>query len=286
MKMNEDVYVPFNYFTLQDKQDCYKGVLQVQDKDAHDLKGEFTAQQLESINSTSAIVDGIEKMLNRYGKNLSEDSFMLDDYDDDGYYLNYDESEHKITLVCFPGVFIKKSDLELLKDAYLSKWRENSDFVEYDFMKSGMDSLPKLVFENKVYLRITVAPETLFCDHHRDLLIDGVDVRQEYISGIVDIEKFCDLLKEKGIDIEFTTINIHDLRNDLVKARKLYVEGKISFDDYMAESEFYRDYVFPKLNHVNFNQFLDNLVKTRMQSSLTISIPFGKYLRETKEFHK
>lgn len=286
MNKNEDMYVPFNYFTLQEKQKSIEHLTPIQDKDAHDLKGEFTANQLEHIDHTLEIVDGIEKMLKRYGKKLEKDCFVLEDYDEEGNYHSEedDEEEHKITLLCFPGVFIKKSTLEKIEYNYLKKWNTGKGYIEYDFDKNAMTLLPELVFENKVYLRISVRPSTLFGDHYRDLLCDDVDVRKEFISGIVDIEKLCDELKVRGIDIEFTTTNTIDLHSKLLEIYTRLREGKIDYDEYNIEAKSYL--VNPTLDYVNFNQFVNNLVDTRMQSSLTMSIPFGKYLRETKEFHK
>lgn len=273
-----DLYVPFNYFSFQAKtnesDDTYIG-----DKAVYDLPGVFSREELAARDDTQDVVDEIWEMLVKCGNMMRAD--YASDYDKEGNFeSNGAENEYQLELGVSLGVLINPNDIK-----ELAKGIKKSETIigdKIDFNQDSIDKIRKMAYKGKVPIKVFVHCNTLLCDDYNELKIKGIDVTKEYKFGIVDIEKLCELLKSKGINISFSTNNSYDYMSSVNdKFKELFSNGSLSIEEFQAKaSSIANELSKPDLKELDFDSYIENLIATRMQSTATISIPFSKYLKE------
>lgn len=273
-----DLYVPFNYFSFQAKtnesDDTY-----IRDKAVYDLPGVFSSEELAARDDTQDVVDEIWEMLVKCGNMMRAD--YASDYDKEGNFeSNGAENEYQLELGVSLGVLINPNDI-----IELAKGIKKSETIigdKIDFKQDSIDKIRKMAYKGKVPIKVFVHCDTLLCDDYNELKIKGIDVTKEYKFGIVDIEKLCELLKSKGINISFSTNNSYDYMSSVNdKFKELFSNGSLSVEEFQAKaSSIANELSKPDLRELNFDSYIENLIATRMQSTATISIPFSKYLKE------
>lgn len=273
-----DLYVPFNYFSFQAKtnesDDTY-----IRDKAVYDLPGVFSSEELAARDDTQDVVDEIWEMLVKCGNMMRAD--YASDYDKEGNFeSNGAENEYQLELGVSLGVLINPNDIiELAKGI-----RKSETIIgdKIDFKQDSIDKIRKMAYKGKVPIKVFVHCDTLLCDDYNELKRKGIDVTKEYKFGIVDIEKLCELLKSKGINISFSTNNSYDYMSSVAdKFKELFSNGSLSVEEFQAKaSSIANELSKPDLRELDFDSYIENLIATRMQSTATISIPFSKYLKE------
>lgn len=273
-----DLYVPFNYFSFQAKtnesDDTY-----IRDKAVYDLPGVFSSEELAARDDTQDVVDEIWEMLVKCGNMMRAD--YASDYDKEGNFeSNGAENEYQLELGVSLGVLINPNDIK-----ELAKGIRKSETIigdKIDFKQDSIDKIRKMAYKGKVPIKVFVHCDTLLCDDYNELKRKGIDVTKEYKFGIVDIEKLCELLKSKGINISFSANNSYDYMSSVAdKFKELFSNGSLSVEEFQAKaSSIANELSKPDLRELDFDSYIENLIATRMQSTATISIPFSKYLKE------
>lgn len=273
-----DLYIPFNYFSFQAKtnesDDTY-----IRDKAVYDLPGVFSSKELEARDDTQDVADEIWEMLVKCGNMMR--AAYASDYDKEGNFeSNGAENEHQLELGVSLGVLINPNDI-----IELAKGIKKSETIigdKIDFNQDSIDKIRKMAYKGKVPIKVFVHCDTLLCDDYNELKRKGIDVTKEYKFGIVDIEKLCELLKSKGINISFSTNNSNDYMSSVTdKFKELFSNGSLSIEELQAKaSSIANELSKPDLKELDFDSYIENLIATRMQSTATISIPFSKYLKK------
>ena len=258
-------YVPFNCFSY-DMNHPY-------DAEFHSLSGSFTEETLQTREDTFKVVEYIKREIEQCGEMLLQKPFLLEEYDEDGNikeeYLDEGEEEHRITLFGFPGIFVNKKLLKLYSRMLPEK------------------IITECAYKGKIPMKLMVKPATFWGDHFRDLAERGIDAKSDNIFGIVDIELLCQTLRAMNINISFTTLvnEEYDKRYRVMHAELDRKYATIFSDNYFKEHQQLVDdllAMFPDLEFPTADQYLENLIKTKMRSSVTISIPFSQFLKEHK----
>ena len=267
--MAKDIYVPLNAFTFaRRRQDAHY----ITEYDAHSLGViEYTAEELEEADDTMEVVDGIEQAIKQCGDMLAQKDWFLEYYDENGYVTeegleDCGGKEHTIELFCYPAVLVKQKELN-------NFYRNGGVSTEYglfrqiilSYDKKMLEELFKSAYPGKAIVKMVVDPKTLIADHFNELCGKGIDVREEYIYGIVDIERLFDELKKRGIKTELSTFCL-----TTAYERELY-ECVLRGKECPPKPE--------PLTEVNHNTFLQNSIDTNLDGDLTVSITFGEYLR-------
>ena len=256
--MEKDIYVPLNAFTFaRRRQDSHY----ITDYDVHSLGViEFTAEELEEYDDTMEVVDGIEQTIQQCGDMLAQKDFMLKYYDENGYVTEEGleecgNKEHTIEVFAFPAVLVKQKELKKFQQK--GGVSEEIGFfhqINLSYDKKMLEELFKSAYPGKAIVKMVVHPRTLIADHFNELCGDGIDVREEYVYGIVDIERLFAELKKRGITPKLSTFCL----------KKAYQS---------------RSYDPEPLTEADHYTFLKNCIDTDLNGFFEASITFGEYLR-------
>lgn len=278
-----DEFVPFNYFSFQSSENY--------DGQYHSMKGVFTAEELATRDDTFRVADEIERKIEQCGEMLTKREFFLEEYDEEGnikeeYLKDNDGKEHNIELIGFPGFFVKKDIFNKLVRPI------RSSNGKYELQNGTIDALIRQSYRGKIPMKLVVHPGTFWGDHYRDLYFEGIDAKEDYIFGVVDIELLCKILQEKGINASVSTLNINFSEQEmrerihwLVK-KYPYPEHAEEFNEGLRQLNEEMDALYPPLEFPSTDQYLNNLNRTQMLSSISITIPFSKFLKERKNNQK
>ncbi len=273
-------YVPFNYFSFQSP-DNYDGKY-------HSMKYIFSEEELATKDDTLRVVDEIENKIKQCGEMLAKRDWFTEEYDEDGNIKedcleDNNGKEHDIKLVGFPGVFVKKE--------YFNQFVKPlpSDHGKNELPDGYVDLLINQSYKGKVPMKLVVHPDTFWGDHYRDLLGEGIDAEKDYIFGVVDIDLLCKTLYEKGINISFVTTNFKDIQREHERRLALLFKkysGPNNLKELLEEVSKLNKEIEELSSHTldlpSTSQYLDNLNKTQMLSSVTVTIPFSNYLKNHK----
>ena len=273
MKNQNNVYVPLNSFTFE-RRNRYED--RITDYDVHSLRNmEYTEAELVERDDTMEVVEGIEKLIDHCGQMLAEKEWMLAYYDENGYLTkeaieeNNGEKEHEIEVFSFPSTLVKKEDLIRFQQNR-GVFNSQSFFgnSKLDYNPDMLKELYASAYKGKAVVKMVVKPSTLFADHFNELCGDGIDARETYVYGIVDIEKLFAELQKRGITASLSTFHVTEEDERKIYERILRGERDVRFLD----SE--------PLKNITFESFLQNNINTRLDGFLAASMTFGEYLRK------
>lgn len=255
-------YIPINLFSLKDRGTREGSVERIQDYDVYVMpEKKYSIEQLEEIDDTIRVVEEIEKAIKECGYKMMNSPYELEFYDENYNYLE-DGEEPRIELTCNPGLLVDEGEYEtfkknvsVLKDGLC----EHVAFSEYGFHLM-------LDYASIQYKFPVKFAKTLKCDHWEELKEIGIDVVNDYIYGIVDIQKMCEELKRRGINIEIQTFNRYDLLLKGVRESR----GSVWSEPVIP----------PPLVDIDSKSYIDNLQNTKLDGNMIVSIPFSKFLRD------
>ncbi len=256
--MTKDTYVPLNNFTFESRN---PNANYITDYDVHSLRCyEFTEEEIAEVDNTMEVVEGIEQTIKQCGDMLAQKDWMLEYYDENGYVTKegLEETggkEHRIEVFAFPAVLVKQKDLEKfqLNGGVTTEYGWFRQVIlSYD--KKMLEELFKSAYPGKALVKMVVHPRTMIADHFNELCGDGIDVREEYVYGIVDVEKLFAELKKRGITPKLSTFSL-----------------KKAYQSMAYDSE--------PITEANHNTFLQNCIDTDLNGFFEVSMTFGEYLR-------
>ena len=276
MTKTNNIYIPFNNWTFESEDKTLWGIT---DYAVHSLEGiSYTEEELEHQDDTMRVVEEIEKTIDQCGQLLAENDWLMTEYDENGNLteealledIEEGSKELEIELFAFPATLVKQEDLLRFRSnggINCSTGFFGKPLLGYD--EFLLEELYKTAYKGKVAMKMVVSPSTLIADHFDELCGSGIDVRENYIYGIVDIEKLFEELKQRGIN---ATLSTYRYVKEARKRMSLYYKGIY-------------DYVSPipePLTDVTFDSYIQNSINTELNGHLKVTTTFGEYLRKNK----
>ena len=282
MTKTNNIYIPFNNWTFESEDKTLWGIT---DYAVHSLEGiSYTEEELEYQDDTMRVVEEIEKTIDQCGGLLKGYDYLISQYDENGNlteeatldYIEEESSEHEIELFAFPATLVKVDDSQTFANnggVIPSRGLFGKTF--YSFDPNHLKELYENAYKGKVAVKMVVSPKTLIADHFNELCGKGIDVREGFIYGIVDIEQLVEELKKRGINITLSTFNY---AKEERMAIELCSRGIYKYE--IPESE--------PLTEITFDSLLQNSIDTELNGHLSVKMTLGEYLRkkQTKEGHR
>lgn len=271
MKKQNSTYVPLNLHTFQERNPEYDWITAY---DVHSLRNiEYTEAELDQRDDTMQVVEEIEKLINQCGQILIEKEWPLYGYDENGYLTEEakkelgDEKEREINLFSMMAVLVRKEDLKIFKGN--GGVFDTTDYfgeprLSYDPVM--LQELFASAYKGKAVVKMMVEPKTLEADHFEDMCANGIDVRENFVYGIVDVEKLFAELKKRGIKPSLSTYY-----PSVEFQKKVHI---------MIRNGIYNVIKPEPLTDITFESFLQNNINTQFEGEFNASITFGEYLRK------
>jgi hypothetical protein len=206
---NNTIYKAVNLYTIRGPELNMKG--KIQDWDVFGLHEDgYVAMGLEEQDDTMKVVDRVDKLIKKCGNMIVENCyFWADSYDEDYNYIE-EGDEYNIRLFSSPGLFVDREAYREFCAAGI-KYFKCIDYRFFDsFDQKKYIEMFDTAFKGKVPLIISAHPSTFLGKQFGDLEKEGINVRREKIFGVVDIQKMCEELQKRGINIELDTNSLSD----------------------------------------------------------------------------